>query len=432
MNTRKLLSVSLLILFFSSESCQSGILPEDKNTSRPTFELTSTATPLPPPTSIAGTDTVGSKLEIIKRQCLTLSDTPLEQNRLVGSLILGEYSNGRNYFSLDLESMNQKAFASNNDSLHGLITSPNHTLMFYGDSGSSPWKKVIADLQGELTLLPYSDEWASVAWLDNERLVFGRTNETPDSTIRIYNYLTGEDSRLFLELPNAYYWLHPAGKSILIASVNPELTRVVFFDMQDNGRIIFWDNKEEKALASLPYLVSSDPWYVPAVPFFEGWSADGKQFITTSPIKISDSTGEVVVEELFRIDYDGQITQLTHLSDIYRFVRISGAVQSPDGETIAFWLEVGEYPDHAISTLSQQLVVLKNKTGELTDLCLAFGEPSYSSAASQPIWSPDGKYLMVETRTSDGQPRINLVNIEEKSYFILQDGLFPVGWMILP
>lgn len=422
-----------MILIPSLASCQSGGLHELKNTDQPTIESVSTTTPLPPSTPTAVLSAPESEPSPPNRQCLTQLDTLPKQDRPVGYLILGEYSNGHNYFSFDLESMNQKAFAANNDSLHDLTISPNHTLMLYSDSGGSPRKKVIANLKGEIAQFPHSDEWASVAWLDDEHLVLGRTGETPDSTIRIYNFLTGENNNISLSLPNLYYSLHPlAGIYIPIVSVNPDLTRVVFFDMQDGGRIIFWDNTTGTMLASLPYLVYSDPWYIPAVPFFEGWSADGKQFITTSPLKISDATREVVVEELFRFDFGGQITQLTRLSDTYRFVRISGAAPSPDGKTIAFWLEVSADPNQPIGTLSQQLVVLHIQTGKITDLCLSYGKPFYSPAAPKPIWSPDGKYLIVETRMPDGTPRINLLNLEDMSLFVLQEGYFPVGWIISP
>ena len=244
-----------------------------------------------------------------------------------------------------------------------------------------------------------------------------------------------KEQSIVLNIPNPYYLLTPGGANILIASLNVDLTRVLFFDTNDGGRIIFWDIKSNKMLASLPYIVSTDPAksdYPPALPFFDGWSPDGKQFVTTSPLRISDTTGEPDVEELFRFDYDGQMTQLTHLSDVYHFVHITEPSWAPDGESIAFWLEVSGSADESIDKLPPQLVVLNSNTGEITDLCLSFGTPFYSAAASAPIWSPDGKYLIVETRMSNGKPRINLVNMEENSLLVLQDGFFPVGWVISP
>lgn len=422
----------LLISILLLASCQSGGFVEEKNTHQPTLESAPTTTPSPSPTATAILPTLGSEPLPLKRQCVTQLDVLPEEDRPAGNLVLAEYSNGVNYFFLDLKSMTLKEFASNNDSLYDLTISPNHTLMLYFNSGSDPWRYEITTLEGEVVWFPHSDEWPAPAWFDNEHLVLGRTGETPDSTIRIYNFLTGENKDLFLDIPNPYYWLHVAGKNILIASVNPDLTRVVFFDMQDGGRIIFWDNEAGKMLASLPYFVSSDPWYIPAVPFFEGWSADGKQFVTTSPIRISDSTSKAVIEELFLFGYDGQIMQLTHLRDAYSYARIFEPAWSPDGESIAFWLQVSDSVVESLDELPEQLMVLNLKTGQITDLCLPYGAPFYSPAAPEPIWSPDSEYLVVETRLPDGKPRINLVNIRENSLFVLQEDLSPVGWVSSP
>jgi hypothetical protein len=333
----------------------------------------------------------------------------------------------------NIKTIEERAFGSVDNPIWDLKVSPNQQLMLYLDGSNSPWLNKIISLEKEIRQFPDSELWASFAWLDNEHIIFGSTTEVPDSTVKTYNYLTGEEANLYLDIPNPLYWIHPTGNNILIASINPEIDRVVYFDKKDGGRIIFWDNKSNRILSSLSYPIheSNGQDMLPAVPFFDGWSPDGKKFITTSPLVVS-KTEEVMAEELFQFNYNGKITQVTQFSNFYNFVRITQPVWSPDGETIAFWLRVSNNENQTLDTLNQQLVTLNIRTNEIRDLCLQFGQSKYSSATRQPIWSPDSDYLVVETRMPDGNPIVNLVNIKENTLITLKKGFLPIGWVISP
>ncbi|MBL8099474.1 MAG: hypothetical protein JNK81_09840 [Anaerolineales bacterium] len=415
----KTLSLTFILIFFLS-NCQI-VQP----TTQPTLENVASETPVL-------TD-INNHPDWFTRQCLNISNAPSEVKMPSGYLILAESLNNGSYKFFNIKNMVEQAFLPVNNSIWDVKVSPNQQLMLYLDGSNSPWLNKIASLDKEINQFPDSKSWASVAWLDNEHIISGNTTSTPTSTFKIYNYLTGEETILTLDTPNPLYWIHPTGKNILIASINPEIDRVVYFDKNDGGRIIFWDNRSNRILSSLPYPIheSNGQVVLPAVPFFDGWSPDGKDFITTSPLVVSE-TEEVIVEELFQFNYDGKITQLTQFSDFYGFVRITQPVWSPSGEFIAFWLAVSDNGNQTLDTLNQQLVILNKKTNEIKDLCLQFGESKYSSAAPQPIWSPDSNYFVVETRMPDGKPLVNLVNIEENNLFTLQEGFLPVGWLISP
>jgi hypothetical protein len=416
-------------------SCQPVSFPQAQSPVQTVIAQSPTTTGLPwSLTTETNTPETVEQLPL-RRRCLAQLKSLSVEHRPEGKFILTKLHGSGDYFMLDAKNLNLIEFGQTNGALSNLTVSPNHQLIHYVDTANTPGKHIIATLAGEVKQFTDSDKWWGGYWLDNQHLIFGRNSEMRDSTIRIYDPLTGEDERTILNIPNLYYLTTPDGRNILIVSVSADLTRLVFFDTADGGRIIFWDIESNRMLASLPHIVSTDPaspGYPPAIPFFEGWSPNEKQFITTSPLRTSDATGESIAEELFEFDYEGQISRLTNLSDTFSFVRISEPAWAPDGHSIAFWLEVSNDANASIDQISQQLVLLDTMTGEITDLCLQFGEPRFSSTVSSPIWSPDGKYMIVETRMPAGTPRVNLVNIEENSVFALQDGFFPVGWVISP
>jgi len=423
----------LLFILLVVTNCQprSSSFPESPILLTPESILT-TETTTPIKTFTTPTQDGISKIST-QYQCLTRLDILPEHDRPAGSLALVDHYGSGNFFLYDMRTMVQEEFMPNIRPIQAFSISPNHQSFLYVDGSNLPRKNIIATLEGEITRFTESN-WGG-DWLDGERLIESQNLITPDKIIRIYNPLTGEDQRITLNIPNPYYVTTPEGRNILIISINPELSRAVFFDTNDGGRIRFWNLTTNKGLTSLPFLVSTDPAnpnFVPALPFFNGWTPDGRRFLTTSPLKISNESDAPTIEELFIINYEGQITQLTHFSDSYNFVRITNPTWSPDGGFIAFWLEIDNNVNQKINTLSQQLVLLNMTTGEIRNLCLSFGKDSYSSAAPEPIWSPDGKYLIAETRTDDGISIVNLINIEENNYLVLKKGFFSIGWLVSP
>jgi hypothetical protein len=381
------------------------------------------------PTEAASTPT--SEPYFTKQQCLTDANLLSEEKNLTGALILADKINSGKYFIFDLRNMKEDTFMGDREALYDLTVSPNHKLTYYGDLAGNEWKNVISTSKDVINQFPYSIEWVSSKWLDDEHLIYGRSGDTPDNTLRIFDPLTGADRTISLDIPNPAYFLHPNGKYYLIVNVNKDLSRAVFFDTYDRGRIIMWDLKDKKMLASLPYLVSKDPEQTPAVPFFYGWSPDETKFVTTSPVHISTITGKVIAEELFSISQDGNVKQLTYLSDDYNYVRISEPSWSPDGLSIAFWLQVSKDENQDRDNLSQQLVSLNTETGEITDYCLSHGQPKYS-AVDRPLWLSDSNHLIVESRDSAGTSETNIIDLQNNSLSVLAHDRSPLDWVMTP
>jgi Tol biopolymer transport system component len=110
---------------------------------------------------------------------------------------------------------------------------------------------------------------------------------------------------------------------------------------------------------------------------------------------------------------------LTYFTDQYYAKELMYSL-SPDERYVAFWLSLsGDISD---PSLSSELSVLDLVTGEVTNLCLMT-----SGAAIQPIWSPDGNYIIANVNDES-----NIVLVDWKnglvSNILLVDGIAQ-AWM---
>lgn len=95
---------------------------------------------------------------------------------------------------------------------------------------------------------------------------------------------------------------------------------------------------------------------------------------------------------------------------------------SPNGSKIAFWL-----PDKEGNTT---LMVTEYATGNTVNYCIlnVLSAP-YPIDVSKPIWSPDGKYLMVESRYTTDKNKVLIVDLATNSAFPIAENASPVGWI---
>lgn len=118
--------------------------------------------------------------------------------------------------------------------------------------------------------------------------------------------------------------------------------------------------------------------------------------------------------------------QLTHLFDTFGFaLPINTLSWSPDGDEIAFWL----YDDHGNNTL----MVVDYETGDRVNYCIQnVAIASFPTGVSAPIWSPDGKCLLVENRYAADKNKRLVVNISNNNAFPVAENTSPVDWVVSP
>jgi Tol biopolymer transport system component len=150
------------------------------------------------------------------------------------------------------------------------------------------------------------------------------------------------------------------------------------------------------------------------------WLPDGSQFVTEASVNQG-------VYEWFSVNVGGEIRQLTHFGDYFRSVTIRGAQVSPDGQFLAFWLDVEPSGEEYSG---QNLAVMDLETLQVTNYCI---HGSVQGDASSPVWSPDSKYIAVEEYYATNARRTILVNpMGGWATWIVDENVFPVGWMITP
>jgi Tol biopolymer transport system component len=139
--------------------------------------------------------------------------------------------------------------------------------------------------------------------------------------------------------------------------------------------------------------------------------------------------------ELLLISRDGQVEQLTNLNS-YSKTFILDYSWSPDGRYIAAWVFTGSWLEFMESG-EAELVVVDTNTRQVTDYCVRVKyrdlKGLYSmTAPTAPLWSPDGKQLVVMDWYEKDHRRVILVDPARGFAAQIAEDMEPVGWMLPP
>lgn len=198
---------------------------------------------------------------------------------------------------------------------------------------------------------------------------------------------------------------------------DPSLTRVLY--PKDNSIVSLMNVESETELASAHFV---DWGRLPS------WSPDG-QYLT-----IVNREGQV--DEIYLISRDGnEFQKITNVSSEFDLATIPEYSWSPDGKQIAFWLNRDSL-EPELGTQSE-LAVLDITTKQVTRLCaegisIAAIEP-WSMNHPEPMWSPDGKYLMItqwDDPTSPQNYYVLVIDPVTGAVERISENTAPIGWMI--
>jgi len=163
------------------------------------------------------------------------------------------------------------------------------------------------------------------------------------------------------------------------------------------------------------------------------WSPDGQQVLFGGPADLFESptyiTTQPAVLELFSIDHQGKLERLTYLADVYTTTRFVNFAWSPDGSSVALPLhaEPNDYPDLYSVTQQQaanRLSIFDMATRTLTDYCVP------DTTLAPPVWSPDGRLLIVEDRRTITENEEFLIDLANNVAYSLTEPATPVGWLM--
>ncbi len=198
---------------------------------------------------------------------------------------------------------------------------------------------------------------------------------------------------------------------------DPSLTRVLY--PKDNGVVSLVEVESEVELATAQF---EDWGRLPT------WSPDG-QYLT-----IVNHEGNT--DEFYLISRDGnEFQRITNFSEELDFSSVSESVWSPDSKQIAFWLntETGEQEAGA----QAELAILDVATRQVTRLCIqgisvAAVKP-WIMGHPEPIWSPDGKYIMITQWDDSVAPKkysVLVIDPVTGAAEKISKNTEPIGWMI--
>jgi WD40 repeat protein len=294
---------------------------------------------------------------------------------------------------------------------------------------------IITDSVGnQQVAFPWETEWGYVSsWLDGQRLLIDVDTTTngdasttsQSSTFLALNPFTNERQILPPDFPNIF---ESQGFTGLVGQgYNQELDRVVYLQgdsaFLEPLHYVLWDINQKRTLASFEVVI--EPTAIPS------WSPDGSKFALAASLR-EDILQTWPAYELYITGRDGQITQLTNLTAYYLWVYIDDYSWSPDGRFIAFWFSHWSEPLSGYGLFAERyLAIVDTESNEVTNYCIE-GNPSGSGRVPLPVWSPDGKQLVVESPSSEGHSQVVLIDLDRQLAVQIGEDMKPVGWLAAP
>ncbi|HNB55074.1 MAG TPA: hypothetical protein PK530_24200, partial [Anaerolineales bacterium] len=388
------------------------------------------------PYNFPATPTPTATLDLVAQlqgQCLAgragLTETDALGGRIVldSAVTLPNGRSNRDSFFLDVATCAASRINQGNEGGFYYAVSPDRTLLAYKNSVFDALDNVLGEelviknFKGEKLLsLPWETEWLRlVDWLDNERIIINPYKQQENlaktySTLTVLNPFTGERQILNPDFAKMYeYTPFPDWDGWGVTMYDPKLTRVVYFSESSETSVVLWDLKEGKRLATLLSSGYSAPQ----------WSPDGSHF-TMESFNLDQRAWE-----LYMVTWDGQVEQLTNLYGDDQ-TRLSNYSWSPDGQFIAAWIS----NEITRENNESQLVILDIATRAVKyfDVWIKHGGDTYSGPPQKPIWSPNGKYLVVLDWYMQEHRHVFLVDVANGIFIPLAEDMEPVGWMLAP
>ena len=403
----------------------------------PAATLTAVSTPQPTATVITPTLSP-TPLPQVKTQCVA-SDQESPPLDLEGVIVLSktghqlDFSPG--FYLMNADS--QHIFYTDNLSIVEMVAPDGKHLAYTYDtpSGIKAFMRVL-DSNGKLLteFEPYYDRiWAHYfSWQNEQQLRIVTTNFN-DVYVHVVNPFTQELTLLKTDWGEAYRPDEPFrdpvadwkfdrkatdisyvyGANILY---DPTLTRVLF--PKEGGEVSLVNVQSGEELAHANFVNWGS---------LPTWSPNGEYLTIVNR--------EETVDNFYLVSQDGkEFQRITDFAKEFNFVSIPEYTWSPNNTQIVFWLNLED--DDQQDGAQSELAILDLSTKQVTRLCIqgisSIAYEPLSMNHPEPIWSPDGRYIMI-TRWDDlADPKkynVLVVHIETGAVEKISENTAPIGWM---
>lgn len=423
---------TLLLVLILSPLIGCAQLPSSPSGNATEAEYTATTltgTPISTETKVSETptDTV-SRID----GCLTIESSPISNWNSEGiSILSGTEDIGNNLvrrtgYKINMDTREIVELVKSDESLSDMAVSPDGKWLAYRiySTNNKDANLVISNVTNEQHLsIPWENEWYWIdSWLDENRLLIGIGADS----FLVLDPFTNERLLLNPELPNifkaqGFSGLHGRG-------YNRDLDRVVYVQgdslFLEPLHYVLWDINQQRSLASFEVVIE-----VSTTP---RWSPNSDKFAIALSLNMENPQENWPAYELYSISREGQVIQITNLTDFYPWVYIEDYSWSPDGRFIAFWFSVwSEQMDGYGLGSERYLAIVDTETGAVKKYCIR-GNPGDDGKVSPPMWSPSGKQLVVESLSSKDHSRVVLIDLESQQSIQIGEDMEPIGWMVTP
>ena len=352
----------------------------------------------------------------VTTSCVAVSASRPANIQVDGIAVVNDYSSTSAPYLLNLADGSMQPLSKPAETIGELTVSPDQkTLAFQqSDPKTNTWNLVIADVHGNREkVIPWKQGFFNLnSWINNSQLLIATY-----PPLLVFNPFTGEQRGFaYTDLPDYL----ADSVSNRFAFFDPGLTSVLYKSQDDKNTLL--DLASRRVLAR----VDNHPDPAPIA----AWSPDGSRVAvvgTIPPPSVGPGTPAANYgHDIFSIGRDGQVKQLTNLTTHYGqllTISPSGLSWSPDSRYLAFWII---FP--AAASTGWQLAVYDTLSQKTTDYCISSLTTSFQPLRA-PIWSPDGKQLMVENRYGQNLSHLVILDLERKAAFQAKDNVYPFGWL---
>ncbi|MBI5352933.1 MAG: PD40 domain-containing protein [Chloroflexi bacterium] len=396
----------------------SGCLPpvtRQPNPSTPTAEEPSPTntlmipTPLLQPTEMA---TLPPQDDLIIQNCVNVLPNVPAGFITTGIVPLEDFQTWSTAF-LELSTNDKSRIPNINGPIADYAISPDRKTLAYKTHLPSQFNLTLTDALNVHKQIIFSRQldYALYYWLNNEELLLGKNNQWV-----VFNPYTKQERGYSLEDFPDYDTYNQFNVWV---GLDPQETLAIYKNENNNTSLL--NIVDKQLLAEIPDNIQRPP--------IASWTLDGKEAAIVGATQVGQYWSEAG-DNIFGVGRDGQVTQLTNLAEHYgEGFNIYSLSWSPDSRYISFWMW---YP--GVSSNDWVLGVLDTSTKRVTDYCIstdpyATNDGRSLPGLSAPIWSPDGKQIIVEHRTNDSK-YVVLLDIAQNVAFQIAQNSVPLGWML--
>jgi hypothetical protein len=432
----KLLSLLSILLAIGCKNSSKEIVPIYS----PVANITPTSITQQPHKDLAltpsATAAMPTDLSEIQFNCLKIQNDNIQSINVEGTLALVDIKSidrmEQNLLLWDLSSGERKILSSPYTFRYAVSPNGNFLAfdkaMFEGSKVKSQ-PIIIIDSDGNpLTTIDDQEGGYGFEWLDEENLLIN--SPVGNNPLILFSPFTHkrkiiepfptESIRLF-DSELIYSWGFYAYHKIVY---NKDLTRALYAFSGGSGPSVAIHNMTtNKDMAIFP---TNEAFGVSPK-----WSTDGNKVAiglnTNSSARTDTANYGVYKYEIFVINRDGEKLYSTNLASLSESIYISTLSWSPDNSHIAFWYTTN---DENIND-NLELAVLDLNTKVIKNYCMMkdVEDHAWKRNDVSPIWSPDGKYLLVEINDNNQNPRTIIVDIIREEAIFVISGVLPVAWM---